>query len=99
MPGLSPNPDAVASALAYLRANGDRFTPDALTTSLREAGYADPDIEEAWRRMHAWQVAPASPTPLWLRFVVAVLVTLLAVAIVAMLAALVVVGSCLVGTM
>lgn len=97
MPGQSHNPEAVERIVAYLRANEDRYAAEALDASLREAGYADADIEAARRRLSTWQVAESSPRPLWLRIVLAVLLTIVVIGVVAMAAALVVIGSCLFG--
>ena len=97
MPGPSPNPEAVERIVEYLRVNEDRYTAEALDASLLEAGYAAADIEAARRRMSAWHVAPSSPRPLWLRIVVAVLLTIVVIGLVATAAALVVIGSCLFG--
>lgn len=101
MPGPSHNPEAVERILEYLRANEDRYNAEALDASLRGAGYAEVDIEAARRRLNSWQVgpasSPASPTPMWLKVVLAVLLTIVVIGVVAMAAALVVIGSCLFG--
>jgi hypothetical protein len=49
------DPQAVDRALAYLRDYGARYTRESLEASLREQGFTESDLAEAWRRFNAEQ--------------------------------------------
>ena len=50
-------PGAVEAAVAYLHEHGQRYTRASLDASLREQGFTDPEVAEAWLRHLAAQPA------------------------------------------
>lgn len=59
-PAPAVDGDLSQNALAYLRANRDRFTSDALTERLEAAGYPFDVIDRAWASINAETAGPGS---------------------------------------